>query len=94
MNTSIIAIEATTSLLYTPIDNSYAVCLSDGKNHYLAGTHDSNAKTVRIISPVFINKVYSALDDRVTYEYQFVLVQDRGGLIHSVLYNERGLKQH
>ena len=66
-------------------DNSYAVCLTDGKNHYLAGTNmKSPIKIVRKIGEPFISKVYVSALKGIQRE-EMILVECEEGHTHAVL---------
>ncbi|MFN7656189.1 MAG: hypothetical protein ACK5OW_00200 [bacterium] len=74
--------------LYKPIDNSWAYCLDDGYNHFLAGTgfpNDEPPQTVIIVKgPYYLKKKW--IGD-VIYDLKFVTVKCQKGLLHEVLYH-------
>ena len=66
-------------------DNSYAICLADGKNYYLAGTSNTKAtKITKIIGEPFMAKVYVSAFKGLQKE-EMILVECEKGLIHSVM---------
>lgn len=74
--------------LYTPIDNSWAYCLNDGYNHYLAGTSipHREPQTVTIVKgPYYVKKKWMGID----YNFKFVTVKCDKGLLHEILYRGR-----
>ena len=71
---------------YLSLDNSFAVCLSDGENHNLAGP---NAQITTIVTEPFLGKVKSIFKEN---QYYMILVKDSKNRIHSVLFEERSIK--
>lgn len=74
---------------YFPVDNSYAVCLNDGENHYLAGTFNEKPTLITIISEPFLMKPKGR---KLTGDLFFILVKTDNDNIHSVIFNEKGLE--
>lgn len=77
---------------YWPIDNSYAVCLFDGRNHHLAGNYSRKAEITTIVSQPFIMLVKTVVGKPKKME--MVLVKCRKGYIHSVMFRNGGLETH
>lgn len=75
---------------YLSLDNSYAICLSDGKNHSLAGyLGGPNAQITTIVTEPFLGQVMSIFRK---IEHYMILVKDSKNRIHSVLFEERSIK--
>ena len=75
---------------YRSYDNSYAICLSDGKNHSLAGWSGGPAPQITtIVSEPFIGKVNSRFSNQI---YTIILVRDSENRIHSVMFDKEGIK--
>lgn len=67
------------------LDNSYAICLADGKNYYLAGTSNTKAtKITKIIGEPFMAKVYVSAFKGLQKE-EMILVECEEGHTHAVL---------
>ena len=73
---------------YTPLDNSWAYCLQDNSNHYLAGTlMGKQAQTTTIVKgPYYLRKKW--IGDNII-SLKFVTVRCEKGLLHETLYHGR-----
>ena len=97
-----VVVEPTESLIgktYFPVDNSYAVCLSDrseyGSNtsYYLAGTAWDEQIECTIISQPFPVLMPVPASKNTTRIVHFVIVQDsKHDKTHCIMFHERGLK--
>jgi hypothetical protein len=81
---------------YYPIDNSYSVCLTDGKmNYQLAGNHYNRPKQpeeCEIVSEPFDMVVNNIIGGFLTR--QMILVKCERGFTHSVVFVEHALLKH
>jgi hypothetical protein len=78
---------------YCPIDNSWSLCLSDGRDDYfLAGTQWKPCEITIIKSgPYYKHAPRRYRYDPETIEKLFINVECKRGLLHMVLYYERGV---
>lgn len=79
---------------YYPVDNSYAICLTDGKKNYLlGGNHYSVPKQKEeciIVSQPFEMLVKTVSGDHKTVS--MILVECSRGFTHAVLFHQRGFE--
>jgi hypothetical protein len=81
---------------YWPVDNSYSICLDDfGTNYQLSGNHNNNPKQpeeTKIVSEPYELMLWP--NHYVPTDYTFINVICYRGLIHRVLFRERGFEPH
>jgi hypothetical protein len=70
-------------VMYRPIDNSWARCLNNKSTYYLAGTSVTPSQVVEVLLGPYLKDV--GISGR---SLDFIIVKDRHGLLHEILYNE------
>jgi len=70
-------------------DNSFQICLSDGRNHFLAGTENNPGnQIVEIMTEPYLKEVhYSSSPNSLKDTFSFIIGKDKNGLLHEIVYH-------
>jgi hypothetical protein len=75
---------------YRPVDNSHARCITKPKKEsYLAGTFNTDHEEVEIVFGPYTRNFEE--EGRYFNEIQMVIVKDKDGDLHDIMYYEHGL---